>query len=110
MMLYSPHLLYVRVTTELQKDEYGRTKRPAEDAEWKCVGACRCDDSNIAEVTSANGEVFRPSFHIVCDGGVEVKMGDNVRIRQQSNMELRGEGVVRNITTCNYLDYKSIYI
>ena len=110
MMLYSPHLLFVRATPALRKDEYGRTIRPTDAAEWKCVGACRCDDANVTEITSDNGEAYRPSFHIVCDGDTDVKMGDNVRILQQSNMELRGEGIVRNITLCNYLNYKSIYV
>ncbi len=108
--MYSPHLLYVKTTPLMEKDEFGRTKRPESQPEWKCVGACRCDDASITEVTSDNGEVFRPSYHIVCDNLATVKMGDVVRVLWLKDYSFRAEGVVRNITTCNFLDYKSIYL
>lgn len=109
MLLYAPHILFVRRADPVEKDGLGRSVKPAEER-WECVGECRCDDSNISEVTSANGEVFRPSYHIVCAGGCDVRMGDFVRVVKAVTYEQRAEGVVRNITGCNYLDYKNVYV
>lgn len=108
VMMYAPHLLYVLREPSLEKDEFGRTVRTS-SSEWVCVGECRCDDSSISEMKSDNGEVYRPSFHIVCGGGCGIKPGDRVEARWKSG-EKRGEGVVKNVVGCNILDYKSVYL
>lgn len=109
VMMYAPHRLLVLRTSAKERDALGRTVRPAEET-WEDVGECRCDDSGVSEVTSANGEVFRPSFHIVCCGSARVSAGDRVRALWKRDGSVRAEGVARNVTGCNLLDYKSVYL
>ena len=109
-MMYAPHLLYVRRDPKPVKDSLGRSIRPAGDPVWELMGACRCDDSGKTEVRSDNGELFRPSYHIVCEGDVSVEAGDVVRVMWADGLRRRAEGVVRNVTGCNFLSYKSVYL
>lgn len=109
VMMFAPHRLLVLRASAKERDALGRTTRPATE-EWEDVGECRCDDSGVSEVTSANGEVFRPSAHIVCGGSVRVAAGDKVRVLWKRDGSVRMEGVARNVTGCNLLDYKSVYL
>lgn len=108
VMMYAPHRLFRKERAETVKDEFGRTIRPSE-TDWVEVGACRCDDNGGQEVTSANGELFRFSYHIVAVKGVDVKAGDTVLVLNGDGSE-RGRGVVSRVTVTNYLDYASIYV
>lgn len=109
VMMFAPHRLLVLRVSAKERDALGRTIRPETEA-WEDAGECRCDDSSVTEVTSANGEVFRPSAHIVCGGSVKVAAGDKVRVLWTRDGSVKAEGVARNVTGCNLLDYKNIYL
>lgn len=110
-MMYAPHTLYVKRRREMLPDALGRLVAApgAAGGEWAPVGQCRCDDSGIREVVSVNGEVFRPSFRIVLDKGADVRAGDTVRA-VGADGSTRGEGVVSNVTSTNYLGYMTVYV
>lgn len=108
-MMYAPHTLYVKRRREMLPDALGRLVAAPGAEEWVPAGPCRCDDSGLRDVVSANGEVFRPSFRIVLDKGADVRAGDAVRA-VNADGSARGEGVVVNVTSTNCLGYMTVYV
>lgn len=107
-MIFAPHTLTIRRSTELQRDEYGRPV-PQTAESWIDVGRCRCDDNTTKEFTSDNGHVYRPAYHIVCDGIIDIKAGDVVRCLDVEG-KVRGEGKAYIVKKMNYLHYTEIWV
>lgn len=129
-MYYKPHTLQKKVST-ISRDEYGRiiTKVPGTPVltkgqatptpyseEWQDVGVCRCDDNTQQEFRTDNGAVYRPKYHIVAEGDVDVHAGDEVRcIRTddsggEEQTIIRGEGKVYQAKHLNKLHYTDIWV
>lgn len=106
-MRYSPHILQVKTISAPKKDEFGRIISKGGE-EWKDVCTCRCDDNSTKEFTSENGHVFRPAYHIVCDGHVSVKAGEEVRCVKGE--EVRGLGKVYMVKHLNFLNYSELWV
>lgn len=105
-MFYTPHILQKKtVTTE--KDDYGRTTATTE--EWTDVCRCRCDDNTVTEFSTENGHVYRPQYHVVCEGSHGVKAGEFVRCVRQDGT-LRGEGKCERPRSLNYLPYSELWM
>ena len=107
-MIYSPHILQVKVVKPLDKDEFGRPIPGTGGESWVDVCACRCDDNSTKEFSSANGSVYRPNYHVVCTGIISVKEGDSVRC--MSVDILKGEGVVYMVKMLNLLNYSELWM
>lgn len=106
-MIYSPHRLQKRVSTEPQMDEYGRIIHNEEYA-WEDVCHCRCDDNDTTSFQSENGHTYTPKYHIVCDGQWPVMAGDYIRC--MDGVEVRGEGEVYRVKRLNLLPYTEVWI
>lgn len=112
-MYFTPHVLLVKQTPSLEYDEYGQAVQADGEDEWQVLSPCRCDDSNIQEITDPVGHVFRPSYHIVAPSAIigKVKVGDTVKCVYKANKDVaRGMGVVKNIKGLNCLDYAELWI
>lgn len=114
-MFYTPHVLMVKQAPPIEYDEYGQALEYTEEQlqEWKVISPCRCDDTNIQEITDPVGHVFRPAYHIVAPSAIlgKVKVGDTIKCVYKHNTEAeRGTGVVKNIKGLNCLDYAEIWI
>lgn len=104
-MFYAPHILQVkRVVTE--NDEFGRPQNTV--MKWEDVGHCRCDDNSTTELRSENGIIFRPKYHVVCDGSIFISTGDYIRCLNGD--VIRGEGAVYAVNRTNKLNYAEIWI
>lgn len=113
-MYFKPHILQKKQST-ITRDEYGRIKTNSET--WIDLGPCRCDDNTQQEFSSENGIVYRPKYHIVAEGDVDVHAGDEVRciINQDAYSEeeqpvIRGEGKVYQAKHLNKLQYTDIWV
>ena len=104
-MIYSPHILQLKSSTT-SRDEYGRPIKGA--SAWNDVCKCRCDDNTTKEFHSENGNVYRPSFHIVCEKKISLKAGDEIRCKEGE--VIRGYGKVYMIKNLNYLSYSEIWV
>ena len=107
-MIFAPHILQKKVIVPLQEDEYGRLIPGSGGESWKDVCKCRCDDNTTKEFTSPNGSVYRPSFHIICDGKVELEAGDEIRCLHEG-LEM-GNGKIFNLRKTNYFGYTELWI
>lgn len=88
------------------KDEFNRPVKGQES--WSQICRCRCDDNSTRDFDDGNGRVFRPSYHIVCEGNADVKAGDYVRC--QNGDVTRGEGKVYMVTRANYFSYTELWV
>lgn len=104
-MIYCPHILQLKSST-VSKDEYGRPIKGS--GAWTDVCKCRCDDNTTKEFHSENGNVYRPSFHIVCEKKISLKAGDEIRCKDGES--IRGYGKVYMIKNLNYLNYSEIWV
>lgn len=104
-MFYKPHKLYVKKEI-VERDAYNRPIPSHECFHYVCD--CRCDDNNIATITTEDGQVYRPNYHIVCEGHVKVGVGCEVRVMDGDNV--RGEGKVVNTKVLNYLNYSEVWV
>lgn len=107
-MIFAPHILQRKVVAKPVYDEFGRVKQGMTGDIWETVCRCRCDDNNTVEFKSDNGEVFRPQYHVVCDGSKYIRSGEYVRCLKGD--EVRGEGEVVRPRQCNYLNYMEVYL
>lgn len=104
-MEYAPHILKKKVIV-VNRDEYGRITESSDYMLDIC--RCRCDDNNNREFRDENGRVYRPQYHIVCEGTANVNCGDEIKVFNGDT--LRAEGKVYNIKTLNYLNYSEIWV
>lgn len=106
-MIYKPHILFQRIKEEQERDEYGRPIGKSEET-WKKVCPCRCDDNTTQKFTSENGTLYQPAYHVVCEGIIDIKAGDEVRCMDKD--EVRGEGKVTIVKHTNYYRYTEIWM
>lgn len=112
-MYFKPHILQKKLSN-VTRDEYGRIV--ADNEEWIDLGHCRCDDNTQQEFRTDNGIVYRPQYHIVAEGDVDVHAGDEVRclINKDAYSEeqpiVRGEGKVYQAKHLNKLQYTDIWV
>lgn len=106
-MFYAPHKLQKRVITPPDKDEYGRPIPGTEREDWVDVCKCHCNDNYTTKFQDANGEVFIPSYKIVCPL-IKIKVGDYVRCLEGE--EIRGEGEVYRVSKLDYIRYLEIWV
>ena len=105
VMFYAPHTLY-KVSHKTERDEYGF---PVVDEPRKeYLTPCRCDDNSTEEIILDNGERYKYRYHIVCDGGIDVKPGDYVIA--YNGESIRGEGKVVRRGVTNYYSYIELWV
>ena len=107
-MIYAPHTLQIKAVNPLDKDEFGRPIPGTGGESWVDICKCRCDDNSTKEFTSVNGSVYRPAYHIVCDGKVSVKAGDSVRCMDGESVRATGE--VYMVKRLNMLNYSEVWV
>jgi hypothetical protein len=109
-MFFAPHTLQIKRTSEPRYDEYGRIVRN-NNVEWETICVCRCSDNTTREFRTPNGQTYRPSYHVVCNGNISaVKDGDYARCMQGD--EVRAEGVIRPIRRIEHklLNYSELWL
>lgn len=104
-MFYAPHNLFVHRET-VKRDEYNRPSRTDSSEEFVCE--CRCDDADVSEIVTENGETFRPRYKVVAPRQSSVHEGDTVTVYDGDNV--RGAGTVRKVTRLNYFNYSTLWI
>jgi len=107
-MIFTPHILQIKVTTEPQRDELGRPVPGTGSEDWQTVCECRCDDNTTKEFTSTNGQVYRPNYHVVCEKKVYLKADDEVRCMDGDMV--RGKGTVYAVKSTNYFNYSELWM
>lgn len=107
-MIFCPHILQKRVEIPVENDEYGRPKPGTGGYAWQTMCDCRCDDNTTKEFRSEDGHVYRPAYHVVCDGKPKLKAGDHIRCLNKDDR--RGEGAIYAIKSTNYFNYSEIWI
>lgn len=107
-MIYAPHILQVKRIIPPATDEFGRPIPENGSERYENVCMCRCDDNTTKEFRSENGSVYRPAYHIVCNGKVDIKAGE--RVRCLDNGVVRGEGQVYILKCTNYFNYTELWI
>ena len=107
-MIFAPHILQVKRVTPVERDEFGRAIPGSGGEAWENVCACRCDDNTTKEFKSENGLVYRPAYHIVCEGSHGLTAGDEVRCMDGSFVRESGKIYIQKST--NYFNYSEIWI
>lgn len=107
-MIFAPHILQVKVITPMKTDEFGRPIPGTGGESWKDVCRCRCDDNSTHKFSDANGQLYIPKYHIVCDGRTSVKAGDYIRCLDGDSV--RGEGEVYQVKVLNFLNYSELWV
>lgn len=110
-MYYAPHILLKKTKPSYVTDEDGCGVPLDEGDEWQSVCCCRCDESELTEVSDDNGKPFVPSFHVVCEPNGKVKAGDIIRcVWADRPSVIKGEGTVRKSKTLNKLRYVELWM
>lgn len=107
-MIFAPHILQVKRIKPAENDEFGRPIPGTDSESWEYVCDCRCDDNTTKEFRSENGQIYRPAYHVVCEGSHGLKAGDYVRCLNGG--EVRGEGRIYMPKSANYFNYSEIWI
>ena len=105
-MMFSPHTLQKKVPSTETEDEYGHPVIGNDT--WIDVCMCRCDDNTTKEFKKENGDVYRPSYHIVSDPNT-LKAGDEIRCLNKDG-SIRGQGVVYIVKNTNLLSYTELWV
>lgn len=108
-MYYAPHTLQAKRLIPLENDELGRPIPGTGCETWVDVCRCRCDDNTTKEFRSENGNVFRPQYHVVCEGSHGLSAGDEVRCIEADG-SVRGQGSIFIAKRLNYLSYSEIWM
>lgn len=106
--MYSPHTLQILTDYESGTDDNGNPI-VSEDPKWVDVCKCRCDDNSTKEFKNTNGDVYRPSYHIVYENAELIKAGSDIRCLD-SDGSVRGEGKVYLPKKSNFLKYRELWI
>lgn len=106
-MLYAPHTLYKKQTSEIKLDKLGKPVAPKRE-EWVKIGVCRCDDDTTQELRSDNGQVYWSRYHVVYDKSDAVVEGDEIQCTNADG-SVRGSGIVGRVKSTNYLGYSELW-
>lgn len=101
------HTLQIEIMSQPANDKFGRPVKEG-CSEWKTLCKCRCDDNSTIEFRSDNGSVYRPDYHIVCEGNVKIEPGVHIRCLN-SDGSVRGEGYVYRPKQLNFLPYTELW-
>lgn len=104
-----PHILQLKVVSKPSRDSHGAIIPGTGSESWVNICRCRCDDNTTKEFKSPNGEVFRPSYHVVMDGNTTLKANDEVKFVDDGG-NVRGSGKVYISKNTNYFNYSEIYV
>ena len=107
-MIYAPHILQVKQVLPFQEDEFGHAIPGTGGEQWVTLCRCRCDDNTTKEFKSANGEVYRPDYHVVCEMRVDVKAGTEARCLEGDY--IRGEGKIYIPKKTNFFNYSELWL
>ena len=107
-MMYAPHILQVKQVTPFQEDDFGHAIPGTGGEQWVTLCKCRCDDNTTKEFQSANGEVYRPNYHVVCEMRVDVNSGTEARCLEGDSV--RGEGKVYIPKKTNFFNYSELWL
>lgn len=107
-MIYAPHILQAKQVLPFQEDEFGHAIPGTGGEQWVTLCRCRCDDNTTKEFKSANGEVYRPDYHVVCEMRVDIKAGTEVRCLEGDSV--RGEGKVYVPKRTNFFNYTELWL
>lgn len=107
-MIFTPHRLQKKQVIPVENDEFGRPIPFTGGEKWVDVCACRCDDNTTKEFKSEDGQVYRPNYHVVCEGKPNLTEGDYVRCL--SGTSIRGEGQIYVAKSANYYNYSEIWM
>lgn len=106
-MFTDKHILQVEVMPNISTDELGRPIS-SPDKVWIDVCKCRCDDNSTEYFQSDNGSVYRPNYHILCEGHVDIQAGAHIRCLNDDG-SVRGEGQVYKPKRFNFLPYTELW-
>lgn len=101
------HTLQIEILPKPANDEMGRPV-VCDRSGWKTLCRCRCDDNSTTEFRSDNGSVYRPDYHIVCEGNINIEPGAHIRCLN-SDGSVRGEGYVYRPKQLNFLPYTELW-
>lgn len=107
-MIFTPHILQVKVITEPDRNEYGQPIPDTGGESWQTVCGCRCDDNTTKEFTSENGSVYRPNYHVVCEKKISLEANDEIRCMDGDTV--RGKGTVYMVKSTNYFNYSELWM
>lgn len=102
-LTYAPHKVYIERKTK-EYDDFGNFV--AEEISLSYVCKCRCDDANVRDAVSVNGETFIPSYHIVSEK--PLNNGDFVKV--YDGEEIRAEGKIINTKKYNFFKIYEAWI
>lgn len=105
-MIYSPYKLQLKMLIGGGTDNLGRPLPSVHS--WVDISSCRCDDNSVKEFHSANGEIYRPAYKVVCEKN-DLKRTDEIRCLNR-DLSIRGEGKIHDIERANLLNYSIIWI
>ena len=108
-MYFAPHTLQIKTLIPLEVDELGRPVPGTGEMVWKNVCRCRCDDNSTKEFKSPNGQVYRPNYHVVCEGIHHFTAGEDARCIDADG-SVRGEGEIYLPKRLNLLPYSEIWM
>ena len=108
-MIYAPHIMQVKVTSDMERDEYGRPIPNTGGESWQEVCPCRCDDVSAEKKVSVNGKTYDFNYKVVFDKTSDVEPGTEVRCLN-SDGSIRGEGIAKNPLEANYFPYRVIWL
>lgn len=100
--------MQVKQVLPFQEDEFGHAIPGTGGEQWVTLCKCRCDDNTTKEFHSVNGEVYRPSYHVVCEMKVDVKAGTEVRCLEGDSV--RSEGKVYLPKRTNFFNYSELWL
>jgi|WetSurMetagenome_2_1015567.scaffolds.fasta_scaffold952664_2 hypothetical protein len=107
-MMYCPHILQKLSKPESQVDDNGNPI-VGSDIVWIDVCKCRCDDNTTKEFKNTNGDVYRPSYHIVYENAELVKADTEIRCLNADG-SVRGFGKVYLPKMTNYFNYRELWV
>lgn len=107
-MFYAPHILEKKVVKGPEYDADGYEIPGTGSESWVRVCRCKCYDQSADRVFTVNGTTYPYKYRVVTDM-VKIAAGTVVRILNADG-SLRGEGIVINPMTTDYLNYGQIWL
>ena len=95
-MIFAPHILQVKVTKPMDKDDFGRP----------IPGT---DDVSAEKKVSINGVLYDFKYKVVFDKPTKVEAGVEVRCLNLDG-SIRGEGIAKSPLETNYFSYRVIWL
>lgn len=108
-MIYSPHILQILTDYTSKDDDNGNPDTTHADGTWVTICRCRCDDNTTKEFKNTNGDVYRPSYHIVYENAELVKAGTEIRCLNADG-SVRGSGKVYLPKMTNFFNYRELWV